>query len=94
MSEILKQLQEIVIAGEPGDAAVEEFLAGLSSSFLPRTIVVMHPPGEGKTAIERLAPHVSTQSQTDGRATFYVCENYACRLPTSDVTQALASVRP
>lgn len=86
--------REIVIAGESDDAAVEEFLAGVSSSFLPRTVVVLHPPGDGKAAIERLAPHVGAQAQIDGRATFYVCENYACKLPTTGVAQALATVRP
>ena len=36
-------------------------------------------------AIEEIAPFIAGQGMVDGRATVYVCENYACKLPVTDV---------
>jgi hypothetical protein len=64
---------EIVLAGPREDASMQSMLAAIHRHFLPNAVVMM--AGE--------APH--PMPALGGEATAYVCENYACQLPTTDV---------
>jgi len=75
---------EVVIAGDPTDAATRRFLRVLHERFLPRVVTVLHPDGAAGRLIESLAPYVAQQRALDGQATAYVCERYVCKLPTTD----------
>jgi len=75
--------KEIVIAGESGNKDTMEMLKVIRSQFLPRKIVLLQ---SGK-AIEKISPFVKDQRAIDGKATAYVCENYACKLPTTEIKE-------
>lgn len=84
----------IVIAGERGDAITEEMLQVTQQAFLPGAILLFHPQtktGAASSAadfiIEDLAPSIAEQGLQNGKATAYVCENYACREPVTDVNR-------
>src|SRR3989338_6946821 len=79
--------QEIVIAGDPDAPATRRMLEHVHRRFLPRASVVLHPPGEAGRTIESLIPFVANQVQLNGQPTAYVCENYLCKLPTTDVAK-------
>jgi len=64
---------EIVIAGPPDAPGTREMLRLIYNRFLPNKVVVLHPPGEARWPM------------IGGKSTAYVCRNYACHLPTSDV---------
>ena len=72
--------REIVIAGTPDDPAVKALLRVVRGSFLPNAVVLFRPPGD-QPEIAQLAPFTSMQTETGGKATAYVCENFACKLP-------------
>ncbi|MCP5550245.1 MAG: thioredoxin domain-containing protein [Akkermansiaceae bacterium] len=76
--------REIVIAGKPGAPDTEAMLAELRKPFLPNKVVVFRPDEAAET-IAKLAPYTETQASRGGKATAYVCENFACNLPTSDL---------
>ncbi len=76
--------QELVLAGEQRDPALQEMLQILYEHFLPNKVVLFHPPGEQGEHLESLAPFAASQHQVDGKTTVYVCENYVCRLPTNE----------
>jgi uncharacterized protein YyaL (SSP411 family) len=40
-----------------------------------------------------LAPYVENQVAREGRATAYVCRDFTCRAPTTDVDEMLRSIR-
>ena len=61
-------------AGLP-EADPRAMLAAIRRRFLPGAVVVMNT--------ENALP----MPALDGRPTAYVCENFACRLPTSDPSQ-------
>lgn len=77
--------REIVIAGEAGDADTEAMFSAIRRFFLPETAVVFHPPGDAGKKIEKAAPFVKEQLPVNGRTTAYVCRNYACRAPVTDL---------
>ncbi len=83
---------EVVIAGEPGARSTLDMLAALRGTYHPNKVVLLHPQGEAGSQIARLAPFTATQVALDGRATAYVCRNFACRAPTTDSEEMLAAL--
>jgi uncharacterized protein YyaL (SSP411 family) len=69
----IAQPMEIVLAGSREDASMRSMLAAIRRHFLPNAVVMM--AGE--------APHPMPALR--GEATAYVCENYACQLPATEV---------
>jgi uncharacterized protein len=66
--------REVIIAGPPQD-----FLREVRAHFLPHTITML----SGATFF----PAASQMLAIDGQTTAYVCENYACQLPTSQLAK-------
>ncbi|MCP3919519.1 MAG: thioredoxin domain-containing protein [bacterium] len=84
---------EIVIAGDPAADDLGAMLSALNDRFLPNKVVVVRPAGgAGAKAISRLVPYTETQEAIDGKATAYVCQNFTCQAPTTDVATMLAAL--
>jgi hypothetical protein len=64
----------VVIAGEPATAEFQALAAVVHERLGPRRAVV-----RAEAALAWTAPMVTT----DGRATAYLCEDFACRLPVT-----------
>ena len=82
---------EVVIAGDPAAADTRAMLRAFQGRFAPNLVLLLRPPGDAP-AIAELAPFTLDQTSRGGKATAYVCRNYACRAPTTDVAQALANL--
>ena len=74
--------REIVLAGDRNSAAAKNMLAIITQKYLPNTVVLWHDK-----AIERLAPFTQGQKAIDGKVTAYVCENFQCNRPTSNLDE-------
>jgi uncharacterized protein YyaL (SSP411 family) len=83
---------EVVIAGQPGARDAAAMLSALQTAYHPNKIVLFHPAGKTEE-LARLAPFVKHQTSLDGKATAYVCRNYACRAPTTDPAVMLAAFK-
>ena len=77
--------REIVIAGDPSAPATAAMLRAVRERFLPEAVVALHPPGAEGEAIRRLVPFIAQQVEQEGRPTAYVCRNYACERPTTEL---------
>ncbi len=77
--------KQVVLAGDAGSDPMRAFLRALRSRFQPHTAVAAVYNGAGRAQLEQLIPAIAPLKELDGRATAYVCENYACQLPTHDV---------
>lgn len=78
--------REIVVAGRPGSPEMQDLLRMIHARYLPHTTILV---ADGSAAQERLStflPSVRDMRMLDGRPTVYFCENYACQLPTNDVS--------
>jgi uncharacterized protein YyaL (SSP411 family) len=80
--------REIVIVGDPNGADTRALLRLVHDRFIPNKTLVVTDEGQAQERLKPLVPFVDGMTRRDGRATIYVCENYACRLPTSDLTVA------
>jgi uncharacterized protein YyaL (SSP411 family) len=72
---------EVAITGDPEAADTRALLDALRADYLPRVTVAVAP--EDSNAADTI-PLLAGRPQQDGRATAYVCINYACQLPTTD----------
>ena len=72
--------KEVVITGDPADAATQALLGEVYRHYLPNR-VVMGVSGDGELADLPLA---EARESIDGAPTAYVCENYACMMPTTE----------
>jgi hypothetical protein len=86
---------EVVIVGQPGAKDTRAMLLALRRPFLPGKVVLLRPADKKAAAeIIRMAPYTEFMVSKDGRATAYVCTNFVCKLPTTDISQMLANLQP
>ncbi len=76
---------EIIIAGERDDPSVKSMLKEINLRFIPNKIIMLHEEGPGGKALRALAPFLKDQTTLKGKATAYVCQNYTCSLPVTNV---------
>jgi len=75
---------EVVIVGDPGAEDTQLMLAALRGDFNPNKVVLLRPESQ-HAAIVELAEFTKSMSSIDGKATAYVCANYYCQKPTTDI---------
>ena len=77
---LLSTPKEIAIVGPKGTAQTEAMLAALHSTYQPNKIVAVSESADGQTL-----PLLTGKTPINDTATAYVCENYVCQAPTTDV---------
>jgi len=80
---------EVVIAGRAQAKDTKAMAKALRTRFLPNKVVLLNPGERESPEIAKLAEFTKNQSSIDGRATAYVCMNYNCKLPTTDIDKML-----
>lgn len=84
---------EIVIVGDPRADDTKAMLKALRSRFIPNKVMLLRPVEEESPAIVGIAKFTEDQRSLDGKATAYVCRNYVCELPTTDINGMLELLR-
>ncbi len=79
---------EVVISGDPNRKDTRKMLRALWDKYVPRKVVLQRPTGSAPP-ITKLAPYTENQVPIDGQATAYVCQNYACKLPTGSISKMI-----
>ena len=82
-------VKQVVIVGERDDPITEALVAEARRGFNPDRIVALLEPGDVEDLSVEL-PLFQGRRMIDGKPTAYVCKNYACELPVTDV-EALAA---
>ena len=78
---LLSTPKEIAIIGKKEDAKTDAMLAALHSMYVPNKIVALSEPNDA------VLPLLANKVQIDDSTTAYVCENYVCQAPTTDVEE-------
>ncbi|MCL4833743.1 MAG: thioredoxin domain-containing protein [Caldilineaceae bacterium] len=86
LDDYLHPSQEVAIVGDPKDSATQALLAEVRGRYLPHTVLALKEPGE-----ENPLPLLDGRGLVNGKPAAYVCENFACQLPVTEVT-ALAGL--
>jgi uncharacterized protein YyaL (SSP411 family) len=83
-------VQQVVIVGEPGRADTEALKRAAGARYLPFAVVVPLAPGDRQRRLAAMAPLLASMEPRHGRATAYVCRDFACQQPVTD-PEALAA---
>jgi uncharacterized protein YyaL (SSP411 family) len=84
---------EVVIVGDPQKQDTMSMLAALREPFIPQKVVLLRTEDPNDAAdIADIAPFTRSMVTRNGLATAYVCQNFACRLPTTSVEQMLKNL--
>ena len=81
----LSKPKQIIIAGEADDPHTQSLLKEVHSRFIPNKIILLADGGDGQKTLSSYIPFLESIRMIDGKSTAYICENYACELPTSDL---------
>lgn len=76
--------KQIVLVGEPSSPDMAALIRCVNSHFLPNKVVLMVPT-QGDSFLSSRCQFVHSLPQIEGKATAYVCENYTCSLPVTNV---------
>jgi len=80
---------EVVVAGDLSADDTREMLKALHTTYFPNKVMLFRPGAEKKPPISRLAAFTEFQRAVDGKATAFVCKNFACNAPTTNVREML-----
>jgi uncharacterized protein YyaL (SSP411 family) len=87
--------REIVIVGDRSREDTTELLRRVRHEFAPNKVVVLVPPsGKEREELTALIPFLKEYHLIGHTATVYVCENYACKAPTTSPVELDALLRP
>ncbi len=82
----LDKPMQVVIAGKPGAKDTVALLREVHSRFIPNKIILLADGGGGQLTLAEHLDFIKGVSMLDGKATAYICEDYACSDPITDVT--------
>lgn len=76
---------EIVIVGNIDGTDTQAFVDKMRSYYMPSTIMIFNPGGVQGRELESLIPFIKEMRPVNNKATLYVCQNYACKSPTTNM---------
>jgi uncharacterized protein YyaL (SSP411 family) len=77
--------KQVVVAGKPDDAATQAMLRELHRHFAPHEVLILADGGAGQQFFADRVEFMKSVGKNDNKPTAYVCENFVCQLPTTDV---------
>ncbi len=76
--------KEIIIAGRTSSADVDAMIREVHRHFIPDKVLIFAETGKENKLIPYLSSIVASNPD---KPTAYICENYSCNLPISDLIQ-------
>lgn len=89
----LAEPQEIVIVGEPGREDTTAMLHKIHDRYLPNKVIMLRPSDMPESEAGQW-PLLAERTALEGKATAYVCQNYACQYPVTTPEELLQQLLP
>jgi uncharacterized protein YyaL (SSP411 family) len=90
----LSKPRQIVIAGRKDAVGTKALLKEVNRHFLPKAILFLADGAEGqKYLVEKNEP-IRAMSPIDGKPAAYVCENFTCKAPVTDLKEFAKLLSP
>jgi uncharacterized protein len=84
------QPKEVAIVGNISDPKVRAMLAAVRGSYRPNKIVAFMTDGDTTSDIQDVVPLLKGKKTINGQPAAYVCQNYRCKKPVTDVPSLIA----
>jgi len=79
--------RQFVIVGKLGRPDTEIMLAMIRKRFLPGKILLLADGGAGQEFLAQYQPILAELPRQGNKTVVYLCENFSCQLPTSDLAE-------
>ncbi|RMG48645.1 MAG: thioredoxin domain-containing protein, partial [Acidobacteria bacterium] len=76
--------RQIIIAGKRQGADTRRLLGVIYQRYLPNSVLLLADGAAGQEYFSQRIPFFKQVKMIDGKATAYICQNFACQLPTTD----------
>lgn len=78
---------EVIVAGDLSKKEAQSVITKLTRPFIPNKVIILADP----TAPDYTLPfgYLKSYSAIDSKPTIYVCKNFTCNLPATDIDEAL-----
>ena len=80
--------KEIVIVAKEKSPEAITLVRKIQDIYNPHSIIIFKEMNND-SGLDKIAPWTSMHDTIDDKITFYVCENFACKRPTTDVNTAI-----
>jgi len=84
----LKDPKELVIVADGKTAKAQDLIQQIRENYSPNKVVLFKDISDPDPLVE-IASWTKAHSMMDGKPTFYVCENFACKRPTTNIKTVL-----
>ncbi len=84
----LNDSYEIIITGNKESEKTKEILEAINNKFIPNKIIMLIDEKD-RDEIAKISPFTKSYTTLNNETTVYVCKNYKCSLPTTDVEKVL-----
>ncbi|MBI5556954.1 MAG: thioredoxin domain-containing protein [Deltaproteobacteria bacterium] len=87
------QPTQIIIAGSQESSETQKMISAVHSFFWPRATLLLADGGSGQEFLGKHLPETAHLSAKNGRACAYVCRDFTCSLPTTEVDELVKMLR-
>ena len=81
--------KEIVVVGSSSSLETQSALNVLKSKYIPNKVILFKDVEDKLQSLSSIAKWTSSHEMIDKKTTYYICEDFSCKLPTTDIEQAL-----
>jgi uncharacterized protein YyaL (SSP411 family) len=89
----LGKFHEVVVLGDREDVNTKRSLRELAALYQPNLTILLRGFVDDAPILDTLAPHTKEMKPLQNSPTFYVCENFECLVPVTDIEQAIALIK-
>jgi len=89
---LLGPSHEVILSGNLGAPDMTEMIRALQTRFIPNHILLVNPQNEPQEALSQSVPFLAEYKSKNQKATAYVCSNYACQEPTTEVSKMISQL--
>ncbi len=75
---------EITVAGNINSDKTKLLIDAIREKYIPNKILLLKEPDSDE--IVKISPYTKVHNIIDGKETIYVCKNFICELPVTDIT--------
>ena len=90
---LLGPSHEIVLCGSQDSESTLKMVSAIHNTFIPNKVLLFKDPEVDSAGISSIAPFTKAMKNIDRNATTaYVCQNFACKVPTTSIVEMLKSL--
>ena len=81
--------KEIVIVGSGKNSETKAAIKKIKSEYVPNKVIIFKDIDDPLKKLSPVARWTVTQETIDDKTTYYICQDFACKIPTTDLNLAL-----